>query len=99
MGRRAEPKKPNPPFASISWNEGAGEVLVAAGDPEIGETVVPAIARGNAHVSVPIGPFVGLLNGIDAERIELDSAAPMFPIRIAKVGGDGFLALQSLVRP
>jgi hypothetical protein len=51
------------------------------------------------HVSVPIGQFVGLLNGIAAERVALNSETSTFAIRIAKVGADGFLALQSKVRP
>jgi DNA polymerase III subunit beta len=99
IGQPAQTNKAELPFASISWSEGADEVLVAAGDPEIGETVIHAIARGNAHVSVPIGQFLPLLTGIDAERIALDSAEPMFPIRITKAGTDGFVAIQSQVRP
>jgi DNA polymerase-3 subunit beta len=99
VGRPAQTTKADLPFASITWNDGADEVLLAAGDPEIGETVIPAIARGNAHVSVPIGQFVGLLNGIAAERVALNSATSTFAIRIAKVGADDFLALQSKVRP
>jgi hypothetical protein len=99
IGRPAETNKPQPPFASIVWTDGANEMLLAASNPEIGEKVIPAIARGNAHVSVPIGQFVGLLNGIAAERVALNSATSTFAIRIAKVGADGFLALQSKVRP
>jgi DNA polymerase-3 subunit beta len=99
IGQPAQTKKADLPFASLTWTDGAHEVLLAAGDPEIGETVIPAIARGNAHVSVPIGQFVGLLNGIDAKRVALNSATSTFAIRIAKVGADGFLALQSKMRP
>jgi hypothetical protein len=73
-------------------------MFLAASNPEIGETVIPAIARGNAHIFVPIAQFVGLLNGIDAENIALNNATLTFAIRIAKVGADGFLALQSKVR-
>jgi len=99
LGNRHKLKKPRLPFAFISWTDGGDEVLLAAGGPEIGETAISAAAHGYAHIAVPIGPFVGLLNGIDAERVVLNSAAPMLPIRITKVEGDGFLALQSLVRP
>jgi DNA polymerase-3 subunit beta len=98
IGRPAEIKKPQSPFASIAWTDGANEMLLAASNPEIGETAIPAIARGNAHVSVPIGQFVSLLNGIDAEKIALNNAALTLAIRIAKAGADGFLALQSKVR-
>jgi DNA polymerase III subunit beta len=99
IGQPAQTNKVNLPFASLTWTDSAGEVLVAAGDPEIGETVVPAIVRGNAHVSLPIGQLTPLLGAIDAERIVIDNAATTFAIRITKVGTSGFLALQSKVRP
>jgi DNA polymerase III subunit beta len=99
IGRPAETKKAQPPFASITWSDGAGEVLVAAGEPEIGEVPISATAKGHGSFAVPIAPIVGLLSGIDAERIVLDSAAQMSPIRITKVETDGFIAVQSPVRP
>ncbi len=99
IGRPAETKQPQPPFASITWNDGDDEVVVAAGTPDVGETAIPATVKGTGYFAVPITPFVGLLSGIDAERVVLDSAEPMFPIRITKPGTDGFIAVQSPVRP
>ncbi len=99
IGKPADSKKAQLPFAFLTWTDSAGEVVIAAGDPKIGETTIPAITRGNAHVAVPIRQILPLLDAIDAERISLDSAAPASPLLITKAAGDGFVALQSLVRP
>ena len=100
IGRPAETKKAQLRFASITWTDGAGEVVVAAGSSDIGETAISAIAKGDGSFAIPIKPFVNLLNGIDdAEHIIIDSAARMSPIRITKPDKNNFIALQSPVRP
>src|SRR5258708_6946993 len=77
IGAPAQTSKPGPPFASITWTDGADEVLLAASD---GETAIPATVKRNGCFTVPITPSVGLLNVIDAGALTHTTPLPMLPI-------------------
>jgi DNA polymerase-3 subunit beta len=76
---------------TLAWKKGAKAIRLAIADGEIGEDIVAAETTGAAQITLSIAQMVVMTGEIEAEKLQLDVAGKLDPVRI--VAGKNLLCV------